>query len=595
MTLNLTGHRSVGDAFAERAVAHPDRTALTVYRGSSATDHETLTFAELHRRARWHAAALGARLSPGGRVLLALPTCTEFVEYYLACLMAGLVAVPVPVAAGSANAVERTVAITRDCTPSLAITTGTERDELAQRLGDHDLGDIPAEPAGPARPGDPVPGSDHIRPPDQDTLAVLQYSSGSTGDPKGVMLGHGHILANVEAFAAGGGVGPDDVFASWLPLHHDMGLFGQLSTALLLGAPIVLMPPSDFVRRPVEWFRMLDRYGATVTAAPNFAFDLCRRLITDERLEGLDLSRVRVVFNGSEPIHVPIMTAFTKRFAAAGLHSDVVSPAYGLAEATVYVSTNRAGTPTTVMVADPRHLEATEHPELRPTSGGTGTEIVGVGHPSSLELRIVDPHNRRELRGNAIGEIWLRGSSVGHGVWNRPEATAEVFQARLADDETDATSTGWLRTGDLGAYIDGELFVTGRIKEMLIVRGRNLFPQDLEHQAREADPGLAGLVGAAFSVAAPEERIVLVHEVSPKTAAQELPAVAAAVTRHLSSVFATPVRNVVLVRRGTVRRTTSGKIQRTAMREGFLTGRLAAVLHAEVEPALRHLVTGGAA
>lgn len=590
--LDLVSHRNVGDAFAERVAAHPQRTAVTIYRGAAAADHESLTFAELARRAERRAAGLAARLAPGERVLIALPTCTEFVELYLACLLAGLVAVPVPAPGGAANTVERIAAIAADCAPGLAVTTGADREALAERLREQGLGHIPVEEAGDAEAGTAPASCVQARRPDRDTLAVLQYSSGSTGSPKGAMLAHGNILANIQAFAEGGAVGSDDVFGIWLPLHHDMGLFGQLTTALLFGAPIVLMQPTDFVRRPVEWFRMLDRYGITVTASPNFAFDLCVRLITDEMLDRIDLSRLRVAFNGSEPIHVPTVTAFTKRFADVGLRPEVVSPAYGMAEVTVFASANPAGVTATVIVADPRRLESAEQPELRPT-GGEGKEIIGVGWPPALDLRIVDPRTRQELPDHAIGEVWLRGPSVGSGYWNLPELSVRNFQARLAGDDSTDSGAGWLRTGDLGTVVDGELFITGRIKEMVIVRGRNLFPQDLEQEARAAHQGLVGYVGAAFGVIAPDERVVLVHEVSPKLPDVELPAVAAAVTQRLTVAFGVPVRNILLVRRGTVRRTTSGKIQRGTMRERFLAGDIEA-LHAELEPEVRRISAGGA-
>jgi acyl-CoA synthetase (AMP-forming)/AMP-acid ligase II len=405
------------------------------------------------------------------------------------------------------------------------------------------------------------------------------------------MLDHGNVLADIAAFHMGTGAGPDDSFGIWLPLHHDMGLFGQLTAGLLFGAPTVLMPPSDFVRRPVSWFRMMEAHGTTVTAAPNFAYDLCTRLITDDQLDGLDLSRLRIVFNGSEPIHVPTMTAFAKRFARAGLRAEAIAPAYGMAEATVFVTATAAGVPPTVLVADPGRLESVDHPALVATARGEGKEIVGVGAPpDDFSIRIVDPQSRRHRPDGEIGEIWLRGAAIGRGYWNRPELSSSVFAARLVDD--DREGSGWLRTGDLGALVDGELFITGRVKEMMIVHGRNVFPQDVEHSARAGHSALAGLFGAAFGVPVPDERIVLVHEVSPKTPAEELPAVAMAVSRWLTVELGVPVRNVLLVRRGSVRRTTSGKIQRAEMRARFLAGDIE-VLHAELDPDLTARRTPG--
>jgi acyl-CoA synthetase (AMP-forming)/AMP-acid ligase II len=586
MTFDLRAHRSIGDAFTHRVTAHPERTAVTIYRGSAATEHDTVTYAELARRARSRATELAARLDFGERVLIALPTCVGFAEWYLGCLLAGLVAVPVPLPGSSAKATERVAAIAGDCTPGLAVTTAGDRDGFADRMREYGQGGVPVMAMDDVPLGSPEP---LRRNPDRDSLAVIQYSSGSTGTPKGVVLSHGDVMANVEAFSRGCEVGQDDSFGAWLPLHHDMGLFSQLTAALVFGVHSVLMSPSDFVRRPIEWFRMMDRFGTTVTAAPSFAYDLCLRLISDDMLEGVDLSRLRMAFNGSEPIHVPTMAEFTKRFARAGLGADVVTPAYGMAEATVYVCTKAIGRPPTVLVADPRRAESPECPELRPTSGVDGKEITGVGWPAGLDLRIVDPSSHEVLADGAIGEIWLRGASIGRGYWNRPELSRDIFAAHVADGDGSA----WLRTGDLGAVVGGELFVTGRLKELLIVRGRNIAPQDVEQAARAAHDALTGYFGAAFGVPVPDERIVLVHEVAPNVKRAELPGVAAAVVGRLAVEFGGPARNVVLVRRGTVRRTTSGKIQRAATRAAFLAGDVE-WLHAELEPDVR-AVFGSAA
>lgn len=587
MTIDLVGRKTVGGVFMDRAAEHPNKIALTIYRGSTATEHPSLTYAELARRATRRADELMARLAPGERVLLSLPASTEFVELYLACMFAGLIAVPTPPLGGSAVATERVAVIAGDCRPAIAFTTAGDRETIAERLRSCGLGHVPVEEPGDIDPTDapaPLPRSRQVS---AETLAVLQYSSGSTGSPKGVVLDQGNILANVAALRAFGGIGAaEDSFGSWMPPHHDFGLFVQLTVALLHGVPTVLMSPSQFVRRPVEWFRMMDRFATTVTSAPNFAFGLCLRLIKDSDVQGLDLSPMRCFVNGSESIHAPTMAAFAKRFACLGLRPEVFTPGYGLAEATVYVSSCPLDRPPTVLVADPSQVEDGEHPRLVATTRGAGKEVVGVGMPGAHEMRIVDPHLRRVLPDGAIGEIWLRGASVGRGYWNKPELSAQTFQARLVDDPDNAP--GWLRTGDLGALVGGELFITGRLKEMLIVRGRNLFPHDLEQQARLANPALEGFVGAAFGVAAPDERVVLIHEVNPRVPAEDLPAVATDVLHRLTASFGVPVRNILLVRRGVVRRTTSGKIQRQAMREQFLTGAISA-LHSELDASVRRL------
>ena len=400
MTIDRVGHKTVGGVFMDQAAEHPNKIALTIYGGSTAAEHSSLTYAELARRAAWRAEGLMARLAPGERVLISLPTVTEFVELYLACMFAGLIAVPTPPPGGSAVATERVAVIAGDCRPGVAFTTPGDKETIAERLRSHGLGHVPVEEPGDIGPADAPLSLPRVQNVSPDTLAVLQYSSGSTGSPKGVMLDQENILANVAAlrtFAFPGLGATDDSFGSWLPLHHDFGLFVQLTVALLHGVPAVLMPPSQFLRRPVEWFRMMNQFGTTVTSAPDFAFGLCLRLIKDQDLDGLDLSRMRCFVNGSEPIHVPSMAAFAKRFACLGLRPEVFMSGYGMAEATVYVSSCPPDLPPTVLVIDPRHAEDAENPRLVGTSGGAGKEIVGVGLPGAHEMRIVDPHSRRML------------------------------------------------------------------------------------------------------------------------------------------------------------------------------------------------------
>lgn len=585
VVVDLDACRNVQDAFAGRAAAEPERCALTVL-GSTAQDvRAELGRAELDRRARARAARLAERFAPGERVLFVLPTGTAFVELYLGCLYAGLVAVPAPEPTGS-NSIERVAGIVRDCTPALVVTTAAGRADLEARLRNLGFGHVPVEEAGEADP-DAGPEIDAARRPNRESVAVIQYSSGSTGEPKGVVLTHGALLNHTKAMAVHAESGPDEVYGSWLPLHHDMGLFAMLTTGLLHSSHVVLMAPSEFIRRPAEWLRMLALYGCTTSAGPNFAFDLCVRAIPDAKLEGLDLSRLRHIWNGAEPINPATVAAFSARFAAYGLPPEAISPCYGLAEATAYVSTTAIAAPPTTLTVDPARLESLAEPRLSPSPDGRA--IMGLGQLGGLEARIVEPRSGRVLPEGAVGEIWLRGAHFGSGYWNKPELTARTFDAHPVGEQD---APGWLRTGDLGGFLDGELFVTGRIKELLVVHGRNLFPQDVEREARAAHNALEGFLGAAFAVAAPDERVVLVHEINPSTPRDELPTVATAVARRLMASLGVPVRNLVLVKRGTVRRTTSGKIQRTAMRERFLAGAITA-LHAEIEPAVRRVSAGG--
>jgi acyl-CoA synthetase (AMP-forming)/AMP-acid ligase II len=495
---NFGGFRNVGEVLADRAERHPDRAAFVLDPGFDKAPQK-VSYRELNRRAQWRADELRSRLAPGSRVVLALPTGPEFVEAYLGCLIAGLVAVPVPAAGSSPSsspAARRLEAVIRGCGAGLVLP-GADQEAGAGWVA------WPGEFAAGAEPRETFDRNTV----DRDTLAVLQYTSGSTGEPKGAMVTQGNILANVEAMAAQLRIGPEAGFGAWLPLYHDMGLFGLLTAPLLLGVTAVFMPPTAFLRRPLEWLRMLDRNRITFTAAPSFALELCLRAVTDEQLATLDLSALRHLINGSEPVDAKVLTAFTERFAAAGLRREAMTPAYGLAEATLFVS-GQATTPARVITADASAIERGELTELAAMPGSAETSrsnpvLAGCGHWQGFDLRIVDPVSREVRPQGSIGEIWLRGPSVAAGYWDRPQITAAAFGASTASGET-----GWFRTGDLGALLDDELFVTGRLKEMLIVSGRNLFPQDLRSGSRLGTSSWSGVEPwsarpAARSVAAP--------------------------------------------------------------------------------------------
>jgi acyl-CoA synthetase (AMP-forming)/AMP-acid ligase II len=580
---------NVGSAFTARAAADPLRPALIFHRGAEPALE--IGYAELDRRARWRAADLTRRFSPGERVMIALPSCPEFVELYLGCLFAGLIAVPAPPPTRSATAASRVSAIAADCEPAIVYAHSADHAALAENLpASVGVEEPPQITSGP--PPGPAPAE-----PERADLAVLQYSSGSTGAPNGVMLAHGDVLDNFAVFARDMRMGPADVFGGWIPLHHDMGLFALLTTGLLSGAGMALMHPTEFVRRPAEYFRMLTRHAVTVTAGPDFAFDLACRVLDDEVLEEFDLSHVRILLNGSEPINAATMDRFAARFARTGLRAEAMVPAYGMAECTVYATCKEPGTPTTRIEADVAHLESTRSPRLHPAAQSPGRTFVGHGPFLRSRARIVDHETRRELADGEVGEIWLRSPGIGRGYWNRPEKTEAVFGARLVPDPDAASAAEqdtarYLRTGDLGAFVDGQLYITGRIKELMIVHGRNLYPQDLEREARAAHEALTGLPGAAFGVAVPDERVVLVHEVGSNVTAEQLPGIANAVTGALASTVGSPLRNLVLVRRGGVLRTTSGKIQRGATREKFLAGEIPAV-YTRLEPAVRALAGKG--
>ena len=574
MTIRLAAKRNFRTAFYDSVALGPDRPAVILLREGGPREGEVLSYRQLGEEAEERARWLRTRLPVGSRVVLALPTSRELVVGFVGCLLAGMVAVPLPEPESSAEAARRFASVLRDSGAGLVLARhadlpGTDPEgvdgppvsTVAAPLPD---GDLVFSGVAEPRPEDPV---------------VLQYTSGSTGDPKGVVVTNGSMLANVEAYAGQLGLGPEDRFGGWLPLHHDMGLFALLGAALLLGGSCALMPPTAFLKRPAEWLAMMDRHSVTVTAAPNFALDMCLRGIGEEAAKDIDLSRLRLLINGSEPIHAPVMTGFMERFARNGFRPEAMCPGYGLAEVTVYVTSSQPDALPRVLVADD---EGIGRGELVPAE--KGRQLVSCDVSTGLTVRIVDPATREYLPEDRIGEIWLRGPSVTAGYWGRADVTRETFGNTTADGET-----GWLRTGDLGALHEGQLYVTGRQKEVLIVHGRNVWPQDLEAEAREAHDALAGLVGAAFSVLAPDERPVLVHEVRPGLDEAGLTDVVRRVQRHISRAMGVSLGNILLVRRGQIRRTTSGKIQRGVMRQRFLNGELRLV-HAKLEPGVRALL-----
>ncbi|GAA0463331.1 fatty acyl-AMP ligase [Streptomyces sp. NPDC046215] len=516
-----------------------------------------VTCSALDTRASAVAAALRERARPGDRVLLLHPHGPEYVASFLACLYAGVVAVPANPPDSPAGAA-RVAAIVRDARPALFATT-------AEYLGGY-RGTV-RRPDGAAVPGlatdtvdDAAAGGAPARSATAGTTAFLQYTSGSTGDPRGVVVTHDNLLANMAAMRDRFRLVPGDRQVSWLPPYHDMGLILGILLPLCSGVDAVLSSPFEFMVDPLSWLENLSRFGGTFSAAPNFAYDLCVRKSTGERVAALDLSAWRVAVNGAEPVRRATIDRFGKRFAPAGFAAERLTPAYGLAEATLMVSGPDPGT----------GARTTPLPDR---AGPRPGEVVGVGRAvAATGVRIVAPDTLRTRPDGTEGEIWVRGPGVASGYWARPEATAATFGAR----PTDAPGTGpYLRTGDLGLLRDGELYVTGRIKDLLIVHGRNHYPQDVEEAVWNADPRLRPGCAAAFDTGPAEgdgPRLVAVAEYDgpPEGAAEAGAAALRAVTRDCGLRLS----ELVLLRRRTVPKTSAGKIRRSAAREAYLRGGL---------------------
>jgi acyl-CoA synthetase (AMP-forming)/AMP-acid ligase II/acyl carrier protein len=407
-----------------------------------------------------------------------------------------------------------------------------------------------------------------------DTLALLQYTSGSTGEPRGVMVTHGNIMANEEMIRRKFGHHSQSSVAGWLPIYHDMGLIGNLLQPLYLGTTTVLMPSTSFLQKPVRWLSAISRFRARVTGAPNFAFDLCVRAVTEEQKATLDLSCLELLYNGSEPIDARALDRFATTFRECGLRREALYPCYGMAEATLLCTGGRSG-------AGPHYLEVDAEAlacgHNQPATDSTRKRLTLVSCGESVpgqDLRIVEPSSRTVLRDGAVGEIWLRGPHVTAGYWRKEDNTRELFNARLADGDGP-----FLRTGDLGFVHDGELYVAGRIKDVIIIRGRNHYPQDIERTIEASHPALQPGACAAFAVTVEgtEQLAVAVELRRGALKSLDSAAVIGAIRGTVMEIHELAVRAVALLKPLTLPKTSSGKLQRHRAKSCFLDATLDSV------------------
>lgn len=530
-------------------------------------DVADITFASLDRDSRAVAARLTGVGRAGDRVVILMAPGPDFLAAYFGCLYAGMIAVPafLPDVINVDRSVPRLRAIAQDAEAVCILS-----DELFVTFREHlwnlapDLARTPWVSIEDAiAHGDAGAWSDPGV--TDDMTAFIQYTSGSTSLPKGVMLSHGNLLANCELIRSS--CAQDDRFigVSWLPPYHDMGLIGGILTPVYMGRPLALFSPMDFLAKPLRWLTAMTKFQATFSGAPNFAFELCVRRVPEEDRRDLDLSHLESVYNGAEPIRPSTLERFTAAFAPYGYRSSAMRPCYGMAEATLFVtSADEPGAEVVVTAFDRAGLA--EGVARAPVDGEPSECLVACGAPAAVQdIRIVDPESSEQLADGAIGEIWIAGPSVGKGYWGRRRQTAEAFDARTA-----AGDGPFLRTGDLGFFHDGQLYVAGRIKDILIVRGRNLYPQDLEVVA-ESVPGIRAGCVAAFAVADVDgstDGVAIVAEVNesalgdPVTAAQ---AVRAAVVEH----YQVAPTEVVFIAPRSLPKTSSGKIQRHAAKRLF--------------------------
>lgn len=557
---------TIAHAVQEVAATTPERLACTFQREEEAPT--TLTYGDLDRRARALAAAMRAQSQPGDRVLLVYEAGLDFAAAFLATQYAGLVGVPCPVPELSrgARAAMRLAALVADAEPALIASTAAFW-ALAEPL----LAALPGVSARPlATDGVPLDAAAAWDAgwPQPDGLSFLQYTSGSTAVPRGVMVPHRAALANLAAIQAAKQPDPGQDLVTWVPPHHDMGLIGGLLYPLFRGVTSHLLHPQDFLARPGRWLRRISETRASTSGGPNFAFDLCARRVSEAEKDTLDLSCWTVAFNSAEPVRADSLARFARAFARCGLRPEALFPCYGMAESVLLISGGPARRPPRVIQADPVALGAGR---VEPVADSPRV-LVGCGRPTQAEIVAVDPDTALPCPPGVIGELWVRSPSVAAGYWRQPERSAELFGARRADEAADAP--GWLRTGDLGTLLDGEVVVTGRRKDLIIVRGVNHLPQDLERTAAAAHP--AQRPGCQCAIQLEGGGVIVVSEVAEERAAapaQVTAAIAAAVLRE----HALALEQVVLVTRGGVPKTTSGKLQRARCRDLLVAGKLPVV------------------
>ena len=553
----------------ERASLQPNDAAFTYIDYEQDWDGVpiTLTWSQLHRRAVNLGAQLRLAGEPGDRALILAPQGLDYIVAFLGALQAGLVAVPLSVPVGGAHD-ERTISVLADTSPSVILTTSAVVDtvgeyaqpqqyQAAPAIVELDLLDLAARQRS-VRPGFNGAGND------RSDVVYLQYTSGSTRAPAGVRVSNKNVFANFEQVMTdffGGAAPPDLTAVTWLPLYHDMGLLLGIIMPILAGIQTVITSPIGFLQRPARWLHLLASHSQAFSAGPNFAFDLAARKISDDDLAGFDLGGVRSILNGSERVQPATLKRFADRFAPFNLAAKALQPAYGMAEATVYIAAREPDLPPEIGYFESEKLPAGN--AIR-SATGTGTPLVSYGVAETVLVRIVDPDTGRQRPEGTVGEIWVHGDNVADAYWNKPEESERTFGAKIVDPSEETPEGPWLRTGDSGFFSERELFIIGRIKDILIVYGRNHSPDDIEATIQEVSAGRCAAIAVGDSGV---EKLVAIIELkkrdeSDEEAAERWDTVKRGVTSAISKSHGLSVADLVLVPQGSIPITTSGKIRR---------------------------------
>lgn len=559
----------------QRAATYQDKVAFSFSYDGDDQNRTQLTYRELDRRARSIASTLQELGAAGERVLVLCRPGLDSVAGFFGCIYAGAVAVPV-----HERLAPRLSSVVPDAHARFALATAETQakikaaiDELAEG---RDLRWVRTDEVdGAAGESDGWAAPDV----DPDSIAMVQYTSGSTTTPKGVALTHRNLLHNMESIRQVWDGDDTAISVFWLPSHHDMGLIGGILSMLYVGCTTHLMSPSSFVKRPMGWLEALSRHRATFTAAPNFAYDRCVEESTAEQRAALDLSSLATAMNGAEPVQADTLERFAEAFAPAGFRPEALCPVYGLAEATLLVSGGSDSTLPVVQYVDRTGLQADRVVDVEP-GHPSAVALVGCGRPrGGQEVVIVDPLTHRLCGADEVGEIWIAGPSVGWGYWARPDETAQTFSAEVPE----ASGGRFLRTGDLGFLRSGELYITGRCKDLVVIRGGNYYPNDIERTVQDCHPTLVSGRGAVFAITpglGAVEQMVIVQEVARRRdGSTDLAEVAGAIRVAVTERYGVEPNAVLLVEHLTIPTTSSGKIQRGRCRQQLLDDEIKPVAH----------------
>ena len=556
------------DILSQRALEQPEQTAY-IFLGDGETETARLTYQQLDQKAK----AIASRLQELGleneRVLLAYPSGLDFIAAFCGCLYGRVIAVPVNLPKRSQKIV-RFETVANDVTAKAVLTSSSLISKLESWLDQNTTlnrasclftDNINLNKAEAWQKPNLEP----------DSLAFIQYTSGSTNIPKGVMVSHANLFHNQKAIAINTKNNPETVGVSWLPLHHDMGLIGHMLQALFVGKLNVLMPPESFLQKPFRWLKAISDYRGTISSSPNFAYELCLQKITPEQKAKLDLSSWQVAMNGAEPVRAKTMEKFTSYFASCGFCPEAFCPTYGMAETTLFVSGGSPSQTPKVLQLDRQALMQNRAVIAKENTEDTKIIVSCGTNWQDSKVAIAHPQTLTRCQSGEIGEIWVNSPAVAIGYWQQPEKNKRIFQAQFKDREE-----SWLRTGDLGFLLDGELYVTGRLKDAIVVRGCNHYPQDIELTVGQSHSALKADCIAAFSVDLEDrEKLVIAAEIE-RTYLRKLDrnAVVKAVRQAVFEQHRLQVDATLLLRTATIPKTSSGKLARYACREGFLAGSL---------------------